>query len=213
MHDTQQYPLGAFALPGRYTVKLTADRKSYTQPLVLKMDPRIKTSAADLQKQFEMEMGCVEGMNESYETLRQVQSMRAQLKDRIGVSKSLAAALISSIQALDKQLGELEGATQSSFFGVAPTGKAPENLSTLNQHFGTLLSVADSADAAPTTQATAVYQELEAALDGQLSRWKKLQQQGLPPLNAALKQSGLAEIDPKKLSGLQPEASGEDNQP
>jgi photosystem II stability/assembly factor-like uncharacterized protein len=32
----------AMVLPGRYTVKLTVGGKSYTQPLVLKMDPRVK---------------------------------------------------------------------------------------------------------------------------------------------------------------------------
>jgi len=32
----------ALALPGRYTVKLTVGGKSYTQPLTLKMDPRMK---------------------------------------------------------------------------------------------------------------------------------------------------------------------------
>jgi hypothetical protein len=33
---------GALALPGRYTVKLTVDGQSYTQPLWVKMDPRVK---------------------------------------------------------------------------------------------------------------------------------------------------------------------------
>jgi len=81
-HDTPKLPLGAWALPGSYTVKLTVDDKSYAQPLAVKMDPRITASLADLAKQFEMQSGAVEGMNESYETLQHVQSVRAQLKDR-----------------------------------------------------------------------------------------------------------------------------------
>src|SRR5437763_8166455 len=32
--DTVKYPLGAWVLPGNYTVKLTVDGKSYAQPLV-----------------------------------------------------------------------------------------------------------------------------------------------------------------------------------
>src|SRR5439155_13064288 len=78
LHDTPKYPLGAWALPGNYTAKLTVDGKSYSQPLAVKMDPRIKTSLADLRKQFEMESGSVEGMNESFEALAQVRSVRAQ---------------------------------------------------------------------------------------------------------------------------------------
>ncbi len=65
--DTPLYPLGAWALPGNYTVKLTVEDKSYKQPLVVKMDPRISTPLADLAKQFEMESGAVEGMNETQE--------------------------------------------------------------------------------------------------------------------------------------------------
>ena len=33
---------GALAQPGTYTVKLTVDGKSFTQPLVVKPDPRLK---------------------------------------------------------------------------------------------------------------------------------------------------------------------------
>ena len=43
---------GALVMPGEYSVKLTVDGKSYTQPLTVKMDPRVKTSLAGLQQQF-----------------------------------------------------------------------------------------------------------------------------------------------------------------
>jgi photosystem II stability/assembly factor-like uncharacterized protein len=191
--DTPQYPLGAWALPGNYTVKLTVEDKSYTQPLLVKMDPRISTSLADLAKQFEMQSGAVEGMNESYETLEQVQSVRAQLKDR--AAKAGSGSLAAAIAALDKQAAELEGGAQSAFYGTPPSGKQPENLSTLNQHFGTILAVADSADAAPTTQATAVYKELQDALESVLGRWTKLRNEEIPKLNALLKSANLPPID------------------
>jgi photosystem II stability/assembly factor-like uncharacterized protein len=214
IRDTPQYPLGAFALPGRYTAKLTVEGKGYTQPLIVKMDPRIKTSEAELRKQLEMEMGSVEGMNESYEALRQLQSLRAQLKDRASVAKSLPASLTDAIHALDKQAAEFEGTAQSAFFGVPASGKQPENFSTLNQHFGTLLAVADSADAAPTTQATAAFQELEGALDNLLARWKKLQQGDIRALNASLKNAGLTEVDPSKPPSSQPIAdAGAEDEP
>ena len=213
VHDTPQYPLGAFALPGRYSVKLAVEGKTYTQPLIVKMDPRITTSEADLRKQFEMEMGAVEGMNESYESLRLVQSLRAQLKDRSSGAKSLPASLTQSIQALDKQAAELEGSAQSAFFGVPPSTKPQENFSTLNQHFATMLSVADSADAAPTTQAATVYQELEGALDNLLARWKKIQQSDVPALNVSLKKAGLEEINPRKASASQPADADTEDEP
>ncbi len=196
VHDTPKHPLGAWVVPGNYVVKLTVDGKSYSQPLVVKLDPRIKTSLADLRKQFEMENGSTEDMNESFEALSQVRSVRAQLKERS--AKAGKGAVADAIAALDKQAAELEGAAQSNFFGLPPGAKQPENFSSLNQHFGGLLSVADSADAAPTTQATAVFRQLQEDLQKLIVRWAKIRQQDIPALNAELKKAGLAPIDPNK---------------
>ncbi len=210
LHDTPKHPLGAWALPGRYTAKLTVEGKTYSAPLILRMDPRVKTSLADLRKQFEMESGSVNGMNESLEALAQVQSVRAQLKER--AAKAGKGAVADAIAALDKQAAELEGAAQSNFFGLPPGAKQPENFSSLNQHFGGLLAVADSADAAPTTQAAAVFKELDEALEKLVTTWKKIQQQDIPALNAQLKKAGLAPIDANKSSDAAPstDADGDD---
>jgi photosystem II stability/assembly factor-like uncharacterized protein len=203
-HDTPKYPLGAWALPGNYTVKLTVDGKAYTQPLVVKMDPRISTSLADLRKQFEMESGSVDGMNQSYEALAQVRSVRAQLKKR--AAKAGKGALAEKIAVLDKLAAELEGSAQSSFYGLPPSGKPPENFSTLNQHFSGMLGVAGSADAAPTTQATAVFGELRSALDSLQPRWKKVKEEDIPALNRELKKARLSEVDASKPLSESPAA-------
>jgi photosystem II stability/assembly factor-like uncharacterized protein len=206
-HDTPKYPLGAWALPGKYTVKLTVGGKSYAQPLVVKMDPRITTSLADLQKQFEMQSGSVEGMNKSFEALAQVRSVGAQLKEC--AAKAGKGTLADAIAALDRQAVELEGATLSNFFGLPPSGKQPENFSALNQHFGGILAVADSADAAPTTQATAVYKELKDALEKLSLRWTKVREEDIAALNRELKKAGLSAIDPDKAVPSRPTLSAE----
>jgi hypothetical protein len=50
--NTPREPRGPWALPGRYTVRLTAHGRTQSQPLVLRMDPRVKTPAAGLARQF-----------------------------------------------------------------------------------------------------------------------------------------------------------------
>jgi photosystem II stability/assembly factor-like uncharacterized protein len=55
-HDTPREPRGPIALPGEYTVKLTVNGKSFTQPLTVKMDPRVKTLPAALKQQFDLAM-------------------------------------------------------------------------------------------------------------------------------------------------------------
>jgi hypothetical protein len=212
VHDTPRYPLGALALPGEYMVKLTVDGKSYSKPFVVKMDPRIKAPLAELRMQFEMQSGSVEGMNKSFEALSQVQSVRAQLKER--AAKAGKGALADAIATLDKQAAELEGAAQSNFYGLPPGAKQPENFSSLNQHFGGILAVADSSDASPTTQATAAYKELEEALEKLVARWTKIRQQDIAALNVELKKAGLAPVDPNKAPDAAPSADGDgDDEP
>jgi photosystem II stability/assembly factor-like uncharacterized protein len=196
-HNTPLVPLGAWALPGSYTAKLTVDGKSYTQPLTLKMDPRIQTPLEDLRKQYEMQMGAVEGMNSSYESLEQVNSVRAQIKD-LSKKASGKEKLAKQLAGLDSQCAELEGAAQNRFYGVPASGKLPENLSTLNQHFAAILAVADSADAVPTTQATLAYKDLEETESTLRRRWEAIRERDLPDLNGELKKTGLPSIDPTK---------------
>jgi hypothetical protein len=158
-----------------------------------------------------MESGSVSGMNASFEMLSHVKELRAQLKDRAD-KKPSSASVNEKITALDKTLAEMEGASQSAFFGLPPRAKQPENLSTLNQHFGATLAIADSADATPTTQATAVFKELQDALRTLEDRWKNIRDSDVAALNAELQKAGLAPVDPNKKpeAALSDDADGDD---
>jgi hypothetical protein len=61
-----------------------------------------------------------------------------------------------------------------------------------------LLAIADSADAAPTTQASKVYAELTEELNSLAKRWNDLKQNAVPKLSGQLQKAGLAVIDAKK---------------
>ena len=212
--NTPELPLGVYAMPGTYTVKLTVDGKTYAQPLTLKMDPRIKSPESELRAQFEMESGSVRGMNESFKMLSEVRSVREQLEERASKLGGGPSTLADSMAALKKQLAELEGGAQNSFFGVPSNGKPPENFSTLNQHFGNLLAVADSADAGPTTPAQAVYREELEALQKLRSQWAAIRDQQIPTLNEALVKAGQAKINPDQPGAEQSSTSGEgDDEP
>lgn len=197
LRDTVKSPLGAWAMPGEYTVRLIVEGQSHTQPLRLVIDPRIKTPLEELRKQFEMQAAAVEGMNNSYESLEQVQSVRSQLADLAPKTKA-NAKLSEAVTALDKQCASLAGATETSFYGLPPSGRKPENFSTLNQHFATILAVADSADAAPTTQAQTALQQILEDETPVRAQWTALRDRDIPNLNKLLKKSKLPEIDPTK---------------
>jgi hypothetical protein len=77
-----------------------------------------------------------------------------------------------------------------------------------------MLTVADSADAAPTSQATAVFAELRTALESLLSVWKNAKEQDIPALNKQLKEAGLSEVEANKPRAQGPSAETDgDDQP
>jgi photosystem II stability/assembly factor-like uncharacterized protein len=61
-HNTAPSYTSPWAMPGTYTVKLTVNGKVFTQSLVVKMDPRIKTSTKDLQVQHDISLTCYNNM-------------------------------------------------------------------------------------------------------------------------------------------------------
>jgi len=96
MDDPASYPIGAnymntapnatspWVLPGSYTVTLTAGGKVINQSLVVKMDPRVKTSAADLQKQFDLSMQCYRGRISCKEFIGEIK--KASMEKEAGLS-------------------------------------------------------------------------------------------------------------------------------
>ena len=190
-HDTPLYPLGAAALPGKYTVKLTADGKTYTQSLEIRMDPRVKTAAEDLKAQFDLDRKIADALNRDYEAVQQIRSLRKQLKALpSGKASAQAASLETKLAALEGD----EGGYGTRFLST-PEGRT---LARLNTGFNTVLSALDSADAAPTTQQTATVTDLEKALNEQLSAWELVKSKDVPEVNKQLRKSGAPELDVQK---------------
>jgi hypothetical protein len=202
VHDTPLEPRGALALPGRYSVKLTVEGKSYSQPLNLKMDPRVKSPASELAKQFAMQSEAAAGMNESFEALTEVRSAREQVK--VVLERASSTEAKQKLADFDQKAAALEGAAVPGFFGVPLTGKQPENFSTLNQRFGQVLGIADAADAAPTTQTEAVAAELKNGLKETSARWTEIKKTDLAALNQVLERKNTGKIDPQRKAGEAP---------
>ena len=187
--DTPLYPVGAPVLPGTYLIKLTAGGKTLTQQLTIKMDPRLKTSGESLKAQFEMETKIVEAMQRDFDALTEVQMVRKALKQI-----SSTANLQSQVGELDKKLVEVEGSAggYGAQYLSTPQGRG---LARLNSALSTLLTIVDSADAAPTTQAVATFAQVERALDEQLARWAEMRNKDLPAFNEQVKRAGLGPIE------------------
>jgi photosystem II stability/assembly factor-like uncharacterized protein len=60
--ETAPEPRGPWVVPGVYTVRLTAGSATQTQPLTVKMDPRVTTPSAGIQEQFALSMRVYEAI-------------------------------------------------------------------------------------------------------------------------------------------------------
>jgi photosystem II stability/assembly factor-like uncharacterized protein len=187
-HDTPRYPLGAAVLPGQYKLVLTVAGKSYTQPLEVKMDPRAKTSPADLRLQFQLDQKIAAALHKDYEALQQVRSLRSQLKSLSG-----QAAVKQNAAGLEAKAAAIEGGAggYGTHYLSTPAGRS---LSRLNSGLNAVVSALDTADAAPTTQQAAMFAELEKALNEQLSAWGEIKSKDIPALNEQLKKEGLPAV-------------------
>ena len=188
-HDTPRYPLGATVLPGNYKLVLTAGRKTYSQVLNIRMDPRVKTSPEDLRLHFEFDQKIADALHRDSEAVEQVRSLRAQLKTLSGQT-----AIAKAAAELDAKAASIEGGEGARYLST-PEGRS---LSRLNSGFSTIVTALDTADAAPTTQQVTMFEELEQALEEQLSAWEQLKAKDIPALNEQLKKAGLPLIDLQK---------------
>ncbi len=160
-HDTIAQPNSIWAAPGRYTVKLTVDGKSYTQPLTLKMDPRVKTPLLGLQQQFTLSKALYDDVVAAQKTLAQIRGIRAQA----------GAAPFAA------RLTELEGAAGFGGRGGGGRGAAPAGPDSLNSVAGALGGLMQSlqgADVTPTTQMTAAVADRRAAMAKLMAKWTAL---------------------------------------
>jgi hypothetical protein len=76
--DTPAEPQGPWALPGKYVVRLTVDGKTQEQPLILKMDPRVKTPAPVLRQQFTLSMQLLDVINRGMDRVNELRGERRE---------------------------------------------------------------------------------------------------------------------------------------
>ncbi|HEV2467647.1 MAG TPA: glycoside hydrolase, partial [Candidatus Sulfotelmatobacter sp.] len=186
-HDTPRYPLGPTVLPGNYSVRLTVDGKSSTAPLTIKMDPRVKTSLAGLQKKFQAESHMAAIVDESSRAVLQAASIRDQL-DKLDAQADAGAN--PTIEDAQKKITSLLGASGGPF---APPSQEP-TLTRLNGAASSLYGEIWQADAEPTAAQLQALAATDQESGDVLKRWNEFKSTDLPALNRQLQQSKVQEI-------------------
>ena len=69
-----------WAPPGTYTVRLTVDGKSYTQPLALHLDPRVKTPPAALTQLTSLTREMYDGARAAHDAAEQARALQSRTR-------------------------------------------------------------------------------------------------------------------------------------
>ena len=176
-----------WAAPGDYTVTLTVDGKTFSQPLTVAMDPRVKASAADLQEQFDLSWKLYQlrlklaPIGKNFDDIaEQLTKLRAKAAERPDVAQKVEAF----------------AQTLMKFGPPNPRPGAPPSLFVLESTTG-LFNEIESADATPTAAVKAAVADLDRKIPPMMDAWRKLLESDLSSLNHQLKQAGFPEIKTK----------------
>jgi len=180
-HDTPRNPSGPLVLPGKYIVKLTANGKTQSSSLTVKMDPRVKTTATGLKDKFYLEMRLASAISRDSEAVSQARSMQEQLA---GLEKKQG-----SFAEQAKQIS----AKLSVLLDVDADSGQP-TLKTVNNDAINLYKESEKADDAPTAAQVNAEKQLGNDLMTVLKEWNGLKTKDLTDLNRQLATEGIPQI-------------------
>jgi hypothetical protein len=183
---------GPLAVPGKYSVRLTVNGKTETQPLTILKDEEIKTTEADLVASTQAQVRVRDGLTTSADLVNKLEVMRKQIADQSKANASKPDVL-KSLADLDKQMMnvELQIVSRSDLNGddkyyVEPF-KIYMSYIWLNGVVGNGAGdVAGGSDYPPTEAALDWLGTLEKDLDGAKSAYKKLVDTDLAAFNKSM---------------------------
>jgi photosystem II stability/assembly factor-like uncharacterized protein len=185
--DTPRLPQGPSALPGQYTVRLTVNGHAVSEPLTVKMDPRVKTSREGLVQMFQLQERLASVITQSSKDVLQARVAHEQLQK---LTPQASGSLAEAISSLDKKVADLLGGGGGFF---APPSPKP-TLGRANGEAATIYAEVGRADATPTAAQLSAAVDTEKIFVAVSSQWKKLMSVDLPALNKQLHGANLPEV-------------------
>ncbi|MCB0121900.1 MAG: glycosyl hydrolase, partial [Caldilineaceae bacterium] len=185
---------GRFVLPGTYQIKLTVGDSTQRASFTLVNDPRVATTAAELEEQaavLDDIYAKISAVHEGVNTLRAVREQAKSWADRLA-GKERGTAVVEAATALIEKLDTIEDrlilpGEQEDTFGLNEPAR-------LNAKLSSLIPVVGSADRRPTAQAQALFQKYAATADQQLSELHALLNDDLETLNTLIQDANVPGI-------------------
>ncbi len=185
---------GPRIVPGNYQVRLVVDGKAVgSESFTLRADPRMSTTAADFQKQFDFLSTAGKKLSDTHSAIAEIRDLKKQLEDLSGrlkpdqkETKDQASAIVTKLDAIEEEL--IQTRIRSGQDALNYPIKLNNKLAAL------IASVDGNSDYPPTAQAFDVYNDLTAKIDRQLAAFAKVKADDIAAFNRAFSAKGLPAI-------------------
>jgi hypothetical protein len=168
--NTIAAPTTPWVNPGQFTVKLTVNGKSYSKPIVVKADPRVKTPALAMQQVYALSKSLYYGALDAQSRVRQARAIRDQIAARRARAEGAIAETLTS---LDKRLETLVGES-GALAGV--------------------MNILQGADVPPTSVQLKAITAARATAAASAVSWTAIRTVDVPALNVKLTAAGLSPV-------------------
>jgi len=185
---------GPVAVPGHYQVRLTVGGQTQTAGFDLKLDPRVKVSQADLEAQFNLLIATRDELSRVYDTVNQIQDVRAQLaglKRRLPENAS-AKNIVSAADDLEKKLVAVR--VELINLDISANEDSLAYPPQLDAKLAYLAMDAGTADSAPTEAEQQEFDKLKRKSGELVARWEDLQRRDLAAFQKLTAEGSLSTV-------------------
>ncbi len=185
---------GPLIVPGTYTVKLTVGDKTQSQQIVVKSDPRLKTTPAEYSAQLSLSIQVRDKLSQVNQAVIDIRAAKKQLEDYAARLKDDTAAkkVADAARDLDKKLTAVE---EELYQIKNQSSQDPLNFPIkLNNRLAALLGVIQANDAGPTKQSNVVYEGLASEANAQIRAADKLLKDDVSQFNKMVRDSNIPAV-------------------
>ena len=180
-HNTIAAPTTPWVNPGTFTVKLTVNGQTFTQPIVVKSDPRVKTPALAMQQVYSLSKSMYYTAVDLEGATKQARALHEQIATRQAEANGEIAGALTSLNAKIQAL-----------IGAAPAG--PDTLTGAGAGLAGVMNILQAADVQPTAVQLKAIATARTAAAAAMAKWAAIKTVDLPALNAKVNAAGLAPV-------------------
>ncbi len=174
--DTPLTPQGALVPPGRYEVRLIVAGRPVTQPVTVRMDPRVRVSAADLEAQRALYHEAGSQLARAAAAFRAIEALDERLEATLARPEPKSrtdSAARDAARRLQTELAPFK--EEAAERGASANSTREEGLLAIARVLAATATDLELTDGPPTEPQRQVIEEYTRRLDAVLKQWKAFQ--------------------------------------